>query len=222
MNWQDILSDPRVLITFIICAALALAAVWITVWLNRRRQERILGDQRKQQEEAVSRILDSFAKSKDEIIRDYEAQLREHEQRIGILEKENARLKERLTQGGILGLFGGKQRDVVSALLLENEQLHELVAQKQEQMRGLVNDLTGKLVDRMDEQAAETARAIKYKQVLLSAFLQQEEAKKLFDCLIVEGKVSSPTPLPSATGEPSPGQTGTGEPNAPGQTGAGV
>jgi hypothetical protein len=190
MNWQDIVFDPRILITFIICAALGLLAVWITVSLNRRQQERLLGDQRKQQEEAVSRILDSFSKSKDEIIKDYEARLREQEQRLVILEKESGRLKERLTQGGILGLFGGKQRDVVSALLLENEQLHELLAQKQEQLRDLLNDLTGKLVERLDEQAAETARAIRYKQMLLSAFLQQEEAKRLFDRFISEGKVS--------------------------------
>lgn len=207
MTWQDILLDPRILITFIICAALGLLAVWVTVSLNRRRQERVLGDQRKQQEEAVSRILDSFAKSKDEIIRDYETQLREHEQRLGILEKENARLKERLTQGGILGMFGGKQRDVVSALLLENEQLHELLAQKQDQLRALLNDLTGKLIERMDEQAAETARAIKYKQLLLSAFLQQEEAKKLFDRLISEGKVASPAQLTPGA-ETETGQTG--------------
>jgi hypothetical protein len=210
MKWQDILLDPRILVTFILCAALGLLAVWLTIWLNRRRQERMLGDQRKQQEEAVSRILDSFSKSKDEIIRDYEAKLREQEQRLGILEKENARLKERLTQGGILGLFGGKQRDVVSALLLENEQLHELLAQKQDQLRALLNDLTGKLIERMDEQAAETARAIKYKQMLLSAFLQQEEAKRLFDRFISEGKVSTPAQIGPGTGETETKPTGTG------------
>jgi hypothetical protein len=203
MNWKDILLDPRILITFIICAALGLAAVWITISLNRRRQESLLGDQRKQQEEAVSRILDSFAKSKDEIIKDYEATIREHEQRLAILEKENARLKERLTQGGILGLFGGKQRDVVSALLLENEQLHELLAQKQEQLRAMLNDLTGKLI-------AETARAIKYKQMLLSAFLQQEEAKKLFDRFIAEGRVSTPAQLGPGESETGAKPTATG------------
>ena len=74
----------------------------------------------------------------------------------------------------------------------------------------MLNDLTGKLIERMDEQAAETARAIKYKQMLLSAFLQQEEAKKLFDRFIAEGKVSTPAQLGTGESETGAKPTATG------------
>lgn len=198
MDIREILLDPRVLVTFIICAFLGILGVWLALALSRRQHEKTLTDQRRQQEEAVSRILDSFAEDKDEIVADYETRLKEQEGHIALLEKENARLKERLAQGGFLGMFGGRQRDVISALLLENEQLHEILAQKQEQLRELLADLTGKLLDRLDEQVAESTRAIRYKQVLLSAFLQQEEARSLLDRLIAEGRLSpAETKLPT-------------------------
>ncbi len=192
MNWSDILLDPRVLVTFIICAILAAIAVWAAVNLTRRRQEHLLKAQQHAQEETISRVLDSFAKDKDEIITEYESKLRQAEQRLSALEKENARLKERLAQGGFLGMFGGRQRDVVSALLLENEQLHELLEQRQTQMREMVGDLTGKLLDRLDEQIADSNRAIRYKQVLLSAFLQQQEVRGLLDRFLAEGRITPP------------------------------
>ncbi len=192
MSVTEVLFDARVLVTFIICAFLGLLALWIALALSRRRQEEALADQRKGQEETVSRILDSVAKSKEEIAADYEARLREQQQRIATLEKENARLKERLSQGGLLGIFTGHQRDAISALLLENEQLHELLSQRQEQLRELLGDLTSKLLDRLDEQIEESARAIRYKQVLLSAFLQQEETRKLLNRFIAEGRLLPP------------------------------
>ncbi len=191
MDIWDILLDTRVLVTFIICAILGGLAVWAAVTMTKRRYDKSLTDQRHQQEEAVSRILDSFSKSKDEIIADYEAQISELRQQASSQEKEIKRLKDRVAQGGLLGLFGGGQREVISSLLLENEQLHELLSQKQEQIRDLMQDMTGKLLDRLDEQVQENAKAIRYKQVLLSAFLQQEEARKLLDRFLADGRLSS-------------------------------
>ena len=189
MDIWDTLLDTRVLVTFIICAILGGLAVWAAIWTTKRRYDKHLTEQRHQQEEAVSRILDSLSKSKDEIIADYEAQLREQRQQAALQEKEVKRLKDRVAQGGLLGMFGGGQREVISSLLLENEQLHELLSQKQEQIRDLMQDLTGKLLDRLDEQVQESAKAIRYKQVLLSAFLQQEEARTLLDRFLAEGRL---------------------------------
>lgn len=211
MDWKEILLDPRVLVTFILCAFVGLLALWGAQALSRRRQEKTLAEQRKNQEETVSRLLDSMAESKEEVVAEYESRLREQQQRVAALEKENARLKEKVSQGGLMGLFGGRQRDVISALLLENEQLHELLAQRQEQLRELMGDLTGKLLDRLDEQIAESSHAIRYKQVLLSAFLQQEEARQLLDRFVSEGRLlpaqGTPT-APTIDGENK--ETGTG------------
>lgn len=206
-SFWDILLDARVLVTFIICALLGAIAVWLALTINNRKHGRALTDQRRQQESAVSRILDSVAKSKDEIIADYETQLRERDHRVAFLEKESKRLKDRVAQGGLLGMFGGSQREVVSSLLLENEQLHELLAQKQEQLRDTVEDLSVKLVNRLDEQLQESKSAIRYKQVLLSAFLQQEEARHLLDRLISEGRLApaeSPRLSPPAPSSEEP------------------
>ncbi len=208
MNWSDILLDPKVLVTFIICTILAAIAIWVAANLTRRRQEHLLKAQQHAQEETINRVLDSFAKDKDEIITEYENKLHQAEQRLLALERENARLKERLTQGGFLGMFGGRQRDVVSALLLENEQLHELLEQRQIQMREMVGDLTGKLLDRLDEQIADSNRAIRYKQVLLSAFLQQQEVRGLLDRFLAEGRIAPPgeaeLPAPPEPDQSSP------------------
>ncbi len=88
----------------------------------------------------------------------------------------------------MVGIFGrSRQRDAISALLLENEQLHELLAQKQEQLRELTTDLTNKLLARLDEQAQESARAVRYKQALLSAFLEREETRALLNKMLAEG-----------------------------------
>jgi hypothetical protein len=56
--------------------------------------------------------------------------------------------------------------------------------------------LTTKLADRIDEQTRESARAVRYKQALLSAFLQQDEARRLLDQMIAEGRVKPTTPAP--------------------------
>lgn len=198
MDIWDILLDTRVLVTFIICAALGALAVWIALAINNRRHRREINEQRQQQEAAVTRILDSAAMTKDEMIADYEKQLGALQRQIAELEKESKRLKDRVAQGGILGMFGGQQRQVISSLLLENEQLHELLAEKQEQLRDLMQDMTTRLVDRLDEQTKESAKAIRYKQVLLSAFLQQDEAQQLLDRLIAEGRLS-PSERPKLT-----------------------
>jgi len=211
MDITEVVLDPRVLVTFIICVVLGALAVWIALSLSKRKQNKTLVDQRRQQEETVSRILDSLAKDKDAIIADYEAQLEGQGRRIAALERDNARLKDRVAQGGFLGMFGGRQREVISSLLLENEQLHELLAQKQEQLRDLMADMTGKLLDRIDEQVQQSTKAIRYKQVLLSAFLQQEEARKLLDRLIAEGRLSpSERPQLGPAVEPGKEEPGTG------------
>jgi len=195
----ETLTDPKVLVTFIICAVLGALAVWLAVALTNRKREIALREQRKQQEATIARLLDSIAEDKEKIVAEYEERLREKEERIQALEKEVARLRDRITQGGFLGLFGGKQRDIISALLLENEQLHELLAQKQDELREWVSELTDKLVSRLEAQYQENARAIRYKQALLSAFLQQEETRKLLDRMLAEGRLAEPPQAKIAT-----------------------
>jgi hypothetical protein len=186
----DTLFSPPVLLTVLACIVLAAIVIWALSYVQNRRRSQALGEQRTLQESTIERLLDSVAQDKQKLVADYEARLLEQQDRITTLEQEISRLRDRLTSSGILGLFGGKQRDVVSALLLENEQLHELLAQKQGQLRDLMGDMTDKLLERMDEQAKESAQAVRYKQALLSAFLQQEEVRRMFDQMIVQGKVS--------------------------------
>jgi predicted HicB family RNase H-like nuclease len=210
----SILLSPPVLVTFIICAFLAALALWLASAWQRRQRQTALNEQRENQETAIERILDSVARDKEEVVADYEGQLRARDERIASLEREVARLRERVTSTGILSLFGGRQRDVVGALLLENEQLHELLAQKQDQLRELMTDMSGKLLARLDEQAQESARAVRYKQALLSAFLQHDEARRILDRLIAEGKVvgaALPEPPREEAGTPS-SASATGDP----------
>ena len=169
---------------------LAAIVIWVLNYVQHRHRGQALGEQRTLQEATIERLMDSVAQDKRKLIADYEARMLEQQNRITVLEQETSRLRDRLTSSGILGLFGGKQRDVVGALLLENEQLHELLARKQEDLRALMGDMTDKLLTRMDEQAQESAQAVRYKQALLSAFLQQEEVRRMFDQMIVQGKVS--------------------------------
>jgi Skp family chaperone for outer membrane proteins len=190
------LLSPQVLGTFIVCAFLAGVIIWLVSLWQRRQRERALQQQRQHQEAAIGRLLDSVADDKEEIIAEYEARLSDRDERIAALEREASRLRDRLTSSGILGLFGGKQREAVSALLLENEQLHELLADKQEQLRDLMTDMTQKLLERIDDQARETARAVRYKQALLSAFLQHEEARRLLDQMIAGSGVSPAAETP--------------------------
>jgi len=208
-GFTDVLFSPPVLITFIVCAIIAGLIIWAMAAWQRRHREHSLSDQRRQQEDTVKRLLDSVADDKEQVVAEYEQRLRERDERIVALEREVARLRDRMTSSGLLGLFGGKQRDVVSALLLENEQLHELLAAKQGQIRDLMVDMTSKLVERMDEQAEESARAVRYKQALLSAFLQQEEARRLLDKMVAEGRLSEAEPkeLPEQQARPNSTQT---------------
>ena len=179
----------QVLLTLLICLVLAAAAILVVIWLQHRLRDRQLAQQRAQQEGTIDRLLSSFGDDKDELAREHQAQLAEREARITALERENGRLRDRLTSSGIAGLFGGGRREVLSALLLENEQLHELLTQKQEQMREMMGDLTQRLMDRLDEQTRESAQAVRYTQALLSAFLQQQETRQLLDRLIADGQV---------------------------------
>ncbi|NLG50409.1 MAG: hypothetical protein GX552_09905 [Chloroflexi bacterium] len=205
-GFAGVLFSPPVLITFIVCAIVAGLIIWAMSAWQRRQREHSLSDQRRQQEDTVKRLLDSVADDKEQVVAEYEQRLRERDERIAALEREVARLRDRMTSSGMLGLFGGKQRDVVSALLLENEQLHELLAAKQAQIRDLMMDMTSKLMERLDEQAEESARAVRYKQALLSAFLQQEEARRLLDKMIAEGKLpeGEPRELPEQQAHPKP------------------
>ncbi len=198
------LLSPQVLLTVIICAVLAGVIIWLVSTWQRRQRNRALAEQRAHQEGAIERLIDSVADDKQQLIAEYEQRLRERDQRITTLESEVSRLRDRMSSSGVLGLFGGKQRDVVSALLLENEQLHELLSAKQTQLRDMVADMGQKLTQAMDQQAADNARAIRYKQALLSAFLQQEEARQLINRLVNEGKLkpeseSEPRKLPPTT-----------------------
>ena len=192
----DVLLSPPVVVTFFFCVLAAGVVIWLVSAVQRRGRERALRQQRESQESTIERVLDSVAKDKDEIIADYEGQLKELQARISSLEKEAARLRDRLSSSGLLSLFGGKQRDAVGALLLENEQLHELLAQKQEQLRDMMADMSQKLVERLDEQAQQSARGVRYKQALLSAFLQHDEARKLLDRMLADGRVSSQAETP--------------------------
>ena len=198
-SFAQIAFSPPVLVTFILCALLAALAIWLALGWQRRRLTKMLSQQRAQQEATVERLLEAVSRDKEQLIAQYEAALREREARLALIEGENSRLRDRLSSAGLLGMFGNKQRDVIGALLLENEQLHELLAQKQEQLRELVSELTGKLLDRLDEQTRESAQAVRYKQALLSAFLEREEARRLLDQMLQEGKVAAPPPaLPEA------------------------
>ncbi|MHB1293863.1 MAG: hypothetical protein ACYC4R_02600 [Anaerolineae bacterium] len=209
---METLLRPEVLITFlltlILMAALAGLILWLVLGRQRRQREKALSGQRLQQESTIERLLDSVAQDKEGIVADYEKRLQERDDRIAALEGEVVRLRDRLTGSGFLGLFGGKQREVVGALLLENEQLHELLANKQEQLRDLMADMTGKLMDRLDEQVRESAHAVRYKQALLSAFLQREEAQRMLDAMVAEGKLAVPAP-PAQNPEP-PAPQGSG------------
>ena len=189
----NILLSPQVLITFIVCSLLAGFIIWLLSLKNRRQRDVALAEQRRQQEAAIERLLNSTAQSNDELVAQYEEQLRERDDRIADLENQIARLRDRLTSSGFMGLFGSKQRHVISALLLENEQLHELLTRKQLDLHELMVDMTSRLTDRIAEQAEENARAIRYKQALLSAFLQQDEARRLFDTMISDGRLPSET-----------------------------
>lgn len=201
-SFVDTLLSPPVLLTVLVMIALAAIVIWVLNYVQHRHRGQALGEQRTLQEATIERLMDSVAQDKRKLVADYEARMLEQQNRIVALEQETSRLRDRLTSSGILGLFGGKQRDVVSALLLENEQLHELLARKQEDLRALMGDMTDKLLTRMDEQAQESAQAVRYKQALLSAFLQQEEVRRMFDQMIVQGKVSEdkeqPKQLPSS------------------------
>jgi cytochrome c biogenesis protein ResB len=198
--WSVLLSPP-VLVTFIVCALLFGGVAWLMNAWHRRQRERLLADQRGYQEATVERLLDSVATDKDQLIAQYEATIRERDDRIAALEGTVSRLRDRLSSSGIMGLFGGKQRDVVGALLLENEQLHELLLEKQEQLRKTMADMTGEILARMDEQTRASAQAVRYKQALLSAFLQHEEARQVLDRMIAEGRL---TPGPQAAPEERP------------------
>jgi len=201
--WSVVFSTP-VLVTFIVCTVVYGAVIWIMSAVHRRQRERLLSEQRGYQEATVQRLLDSVTDDKEKVIAEYEARLRAKDAQIGSLEGTVNRLRDRLSSSGIMGLFGGKQRDVIGALLLENEQLHELLVSKQEELRRTVADLTTQMLDRMDEQTRAGEQAVRYKQALLSTFLQQDEARQVLDRLIAEGRVAS-----------APGQSGVPTPSAP-------
>lgn len=198
----SLIFSPPVLLTFILCAVLAGIVIWLVGAWQRKQRTSALAEQRSQQEATIQRLLDSLAQDKEKLIAEYEARLQERDERILTQERELNRLRDRLSSSGVLGLFGGRQRDIVSALLLENEQLHELLAQKQDQLRDLMADMTTKLVERLDEQARESAQAVRYKQALLSAFLQQEDARRALDRFVAQGQTPSNNDSPSLPPKP--------------------
>ena len=186
---MDILLDPKVFLTFLATAVVAGLIIWIISLTNRRRLEGAMSSQRRQQEGTVNRLFDSLAADKEKIVREYEETIAAKDAEIVALKREVTRLRDRVTQGGLMSLFGKGQRDAVSALLLENEQLHEQLTRQQGETRELVGDLTTKLMDRMERQYQESAHAVRYKQALLSNFLQQEEARQLLDQMMAEGRL---------------------------------
>ncbi len=187
-----VLLSPEVLLTFLASLALFGLVLWGALAWRARRSQRDLAEQRTLQEAALERVLRAVDADKEQAVAAYEAQLRERDERIAQLEAQVGRLRDRLASSGVLGLFGGKQRDVVTALLLENEQLHELLAQHQADTRELMQDMSAKLLDRMEAQADQSAKAVRYKQALLSAFLQQEETRQMLDRMLTEGRVPLP------------------------------
>lgn len=190
-TFWDMVFSPQVLVTIIVCATITGLVVWLRGKWIARQQQQALGEQRKQQEATLERLLEATTTGKQRVIAEYEQEIAERDQRLANLEHQVARLRDRLTAGGVIGVFGGgKQRDVISALLLENEQLHELLAEKQAELRDLMTDMTGKLIDRMDAQAQESARAVRYKQALLSAFLEREETRQLLNNMLARGEVT--------------------------------
>ena len=205
----DVVFSPPVLVTVIICAILAGLVIWIRDRWRGRRQQVTLADQRRQQEATVERLLEATTADKQRIIAEYEQQLRERDARIAGLEHQVERLRDRVTAGGLVGVFGGgKQRDTITALLLENEQLHELLAEKQVELRDVIADLTDKLVQRLDAQAQDSARAVRYKQALLSAFLEREETRRLLNDMLASGDMPQEPRAPELPAEPpAPGHS---------------
>lgn len=200
----EVLLDPKVLVTFLATAVVAGVIIWLVSWSARRRQDKVLAGQRTQQEATVERLLDSLTMDKEKLAREYEEAIAERDGRIAVLEKEISRLRDRAIGGGFLSLFGRGQREAVSSLLLENEQMHEQLAQQQEEMRDLVGDLTSKLMDRLDRQYQESARAVRYKQALLSTFLQQDEARHLLDTMLADGRLKPEQQLPAPQDDAQP------------------
>ncbi|MHB1317460.1 MAG: hypothetical protein ACYCYF_02455 [Anaerolineae bacterium] len=213
--WEIVLSPP-VLLTIIVCAIITGLVVWVRGKWSTRHQQQVLADQRRQQESTLERLLEATTTDKKRVIAEYEQEIKDRDVRIANLEHQVGRLRDRLTAGGVIGVFGGgKQRDVITALLLENEQLHELLADKQVELRDMMADLTGKLVDRMDAQAQDNARAVRYKQALLSAFLEREETRQLLNNMLARGEVAQdaevrelpPVSTPPAPDDPEPTRT---------------
>jgi len=184
--------SPQVLLTFLGSLLLFGLILWAVLAWHGQSSRQGMAEQRTLQEAALERVLRAVDADKQKTLESYEAQLRERETQIAHLEAQVSRLRDRLASSGIMGLFGGKQRDVVTALLLENEQLHELLTQSQTETRDLMQDMSTKLLDRMEAQADQSAKAVRYKQALLSAFLQQEETRQMLDRMINEGRVTLP------------------------------
>ena len=189
-----------VLVTFLVCAALAGLIIWFQAARQRRQTRRQLETQREQQEEALERVLRATAQDDEKLVSDYETQLAALDERMNSLERENARLRDRLASSGVMGLFGGKQKESVSALLLENEQLHELLASQQSQMAEMMRDMSDRWVSQIEQQAQASARAVRYKQALLSAFLQQRETRQLLDGMLSGDRLDEPLPSEDAEG----------------------
>ena len=196
-----VLLSPPVIITIVVCIVLAGVLIWLVSLWQRRQRDRALAQQRVSQETTLERVLDSLAQDKEQVIAEYEKRLAERDERVAALEREVARLRDRVSASGITGLFGSKSRDAVSALLLENEQLHELLARQQEQFRQVMADTTEQLLQRIDDQIQESAKAIRYKQALLSAFLQHEDARRLLDKMVAEGRVTPESAPPELAEE---------------------
>jgi predicted RNase H-like nuclease (RuvC/YqgF family) len=184
--------SPQVLLTFLGSLLLFGLILWAVLAWHGQSSRQGMAEQRTLQEAALERVLRAVDADKQKTLESYEAQLRERETQIAHLEAQVSRLRDRLASSGIMGLFGNKQRDVVTALLLENEQLHELLTQSQTETRDLMQDMSTKLLDRMEAQADQSAKAVRYKQALLSAFLQQEETRQMLDRMINEGRVTLP------------------------------
>jgi len=189
-----------VLVTFLVCAALAGLIIWLLGARQRRQSRRQLATQREQQEQALDRVLRATAQDDEKMVSDYESKMAALDERIQTLERENARLRDRLASSGVMGLFGGKQKESVSALLLENEQLHELLASQQSQMAEMMRDMSDRWVSQIEQQAQASARAVRYKQALLSAFLQQRETRQLLDGMLAGDTLGEPLPPDDSKG----------------------
>jgi len=75
-----------------------------------------------------------------------------------------------------------------------------LLASQQSQMAEMMRDMSDRWVSQIEQQAQASARAVRYKQALLSAFLQQRETRQLLDGMLAGDTLGEPLPPDDSNG----------------------